>query len=99
MTPPRERLPFVSGLPGDLATLAPADGMDMLARIRARAADDSEALARAATRYFDGEWHEPDPQAVAAKAEYDAIVAMVDGIMADRVLQLRIGAMLARRRG
>lgn len=101
----RRRPPFVSGLPDRdkpgrnlVAGALPTDGNAWLARIRAQAAADAEMLAPLTRQRFDGVERTPaDPAASAAKETYDAVVALVDGINADRVLQLRIAALLARR--
>lgn len=99
MTAKRE--PFVSGLPDDRRALASAvaqpAGLAVLAHIRARALADSKILEPLCRDRFDGaERLQADPADIEAKAAYDATVALVDGIMADPVLQLRVAALLAR---
>lgn len=96
----KRRPPFVSGLPGrePLSGGASPAGLAMLARIRARAAAEAELLEPATRVRFDGcERTLADPEAVADKEICDAVVALVDCIAADKVLQLRIAALLARR--
>lgn len=97
-----ERLRFASGLPGrDLAAApAPAEGIALLARIRSLAEREAEVLAPLVQRRFDGaEYHDPDPEATATRQTYDAVMALVDGINADKLLRLRIAALLARHAG
>lgn len=95
--------PFVSGLPGERAAdmapnkNAPA-GMVLLAHIRALAADEAEQLLPRTVTRFDGvERVPPDPEALARKDVYDAIVRLCDGLRAEPHLQLAIAAMLAGR--
>lgn len=103
-----ERRKFVSGLPGDpkpaasltlqrATSAADPAGLAILQHIRARALADSAVLAPLCIRRFDGaEWLLPDATDIEAKAAADATVALVDGIMADVGLVLRVAAMLAR---
>lgn len=92
------RAPFVSGLAGPLADeiCSPA-ALATLARIRTRARAEAAALAPRCSARFDGvERLEADPDAVSAKQDFDALVALIDDINADRVLLMRAAAILAR---
>lgn len=94
------RPPFVSGLPGGdlLGEVAPAAGLEVLGTLRTRARRRADELAPLCARRFDGSENIPaDAEAIAEKAECDALVALVDAILADCVLKLRVCAFLARR--
>jgi hypothetical protein len=90
---------FVSGLPfaGEPAVAEPR-GLQLLGRIRARAAAEAAELAPLTRSRFDGvERVDADPAAIRAKQDYDAMVALCDGVSSDTVLAIRIAALLARK--
>lgn len=101
-----DRAAFVSGLGGETKSgaaivratqAADPAGLAMLEHIRARALADARVLAPLVVARFDGaERIQPDNQDIEAKAAADATVALVDGIMLDVSLMLRVTAMLAR---
>lgn len=80
---------FVSGLPGaDLGPPQGADerGLEMLLRIRAKAAAEAAALAPLVRRHYDTEadrWVGPDASDVEARNTAAATVALIDNILYD----------------
>jgi hypothetical protein len=101
----RERIPFVTGQPLTaaeqqaelVASVADPRGMEWLSRIQARAEAEAAAIAPATFPRFDGCERQPaDEEAIRTHAEFQAISALVRGILADRVLQLRICALLGK---
>ncbi|MFN3656809.1 MAG: hypothetical protein ACK4UO_06115 [Pseudolabrys sp.] len=95
-----ERLPFASAMP-----MAPAPaplnelpGYAQLVAMRVQARGEAELLAPLCVERFDGaERIKPDADDVKAKANAEALIALVDVILGDRALLTRIGAELARR--
>lgn len=97
--------PFVSGLAGGslavVRSAAPAAAaVALLVRAREQLADESAGLEPSTRARWDGsERHAAEPDAIAQKQVCDALLAVLDEVLGDVRLRVRMAAAIGKRVG